>query len=199
MGEVTPNPAASTRVLTLPNILSFARLLSVPVFVWLFLNDRENAGWVLYAVGAWSDFFDGWIARKTNSVSELGKLLDPFADRVLIVALAIMLVARDILPWPLAVAIIGRDVLLLAAAAVLEKRKVPRIAVNFVGKTATAALLAGLTLLAYSETTFPWARYGDDVGLGFTILGAVLYWVAAGMYARVALARPRPPATGEVP
>ena len=178
--------SASRRLWTIPNVLSFLRLASVPVFVWLFVSGRENAAVVLYAVGAWTDFFDGVIARRFDQVSELGKLLDPLADRVLIFALAVALVARDVLPLWLALVVVIRDVLVLSVFPALERRKVPRIAVNFTGKTATACLLFGLTLLAWSETTFPVAGSTGDVGLGFTIAGAVLYWVATFMYAREA-------------
>lgn len=167
-------------------MLSILRLLSVPVFVWLFVSDRENAAVILYAAGALTDFFDGVIARKFDQVSEIGKLLDPLADRILIVALVVALVARDALPLWLAIAIVGRDVLLLSVFPLLERRKVPRIAVNFTGKSATASLLVGLTLLAYSETTFPAQGIADEIGFGFTLLGAVLYWAAAAMYARAA-------------
>ena len=175
--------------LTIPNVLSLLRLGSVPVFLWLFLTDRENAAVILYAAGAWTDFFDGLIARRFNQVSELGKLLDPLADRVFIVALAVALVARDVMPLALAIAIIGRDVLLLSIFPLLERRKVERIAVNFTGKTATAALLFGLTWLAFSQTTFADEVFVEVIGIGFVILGAVLYWVAAGMYAREAMRR----------
>ena len=201
MTDTLPSPVTggSDRILTIPNVISFARLASVPVFVWLFVSGRENAGWLLYAIGAWSDFFDGFIARRTNQVSELGKILDPVADRVLIIALAVALVARDVLAWPLALVIIARDVLIVAFAPLLERRGMQRIAVNFIGKTATAALLAGLSLLAYSETTFPWADSGDDIGIWFTIVGAVLYWVAGALYAREASRRLRDLTGGVTP
>ena len=192
-----PAPAASNRVLTIPNMISFTRLASVPVFVWLFISGRENAGWILYAVGAFSDFLDGYIARRTNQVSELGKILDPVADRVLIMALTFALIARDVLPWGLALAIILRDVLIVVVAPILERRKMERLSVSFVGKTATAALLVGLTSLAYSETTFPAADFGDDFGIWFVILGAILYWVAAALYAKEALQRLKTMASGE--
>ena len=177
---------AARRLWTIPNVLSLLRLASVPVFVWLFVSDRENAAVVLYAVGAWTDFFDGVIARRFDQVSEIGKLLDPLADRILIIALVVALVARDVLPLWLAIAIVARDVLLLSVFPILERRKVPRIAVNFTGKSATASLLVGLTMLAWSETTFPGAGFADELGIVFTALGAVLYWAAAAMYARAA-------------
>jgi cardiolipin synthase (CMP-forming) len=191
MKEVLNEPARAdtNRILTIPNLMSFARLLSVPVFVWLFVSGRENIAWIIYAAGAFSDFLDGYIARRTDQVSELGKILDPVADRVLIVALAIALLADDVLPWGLALAIILRDALIVVVAPILERRGMERMSVSFVGKSATAALLIGLTSLAYSRTTFPGAHYGDDVGLWFVILGAVLYWIAALMYAKEALGR----------
>ena len=199
MKEVLEEPARTdtNRIATIPNLMSFARLLSVPVFVWLFISGRENAGWLLYAAGAWTDFFDGYIARRTNQVSELGKILDPIADRVLIVALAIALLAADVLPWWLALAIILRDVLIAVAAPLLERKGMERMSVSFTGKCATAALLTGLSLLGYSETTFPAAEFGDDIGIWFVVLGAVLYWVAGFMYAREAGRRLRAMTAGD--
>ena len=184
----TEPPSASTAILTVPNVISFARLATVPFFLWLWFAGSREVAVVVYAIGAWTDFLDGFIARRTDSVSELGKLLDPLADRVFIVALAIALVGGGTLPWPLAVAVIARDVVILSLYPLVQKRGVPKIAVNFVGKSATAALLFGLTWLALSETEFGWAGIGDEVGIAFVILGAVLYWIAGGMYARVAIA-----------
>ncbi|HEU4481068.1 MAG TPA: CDP-alcohol phosphatidyltransferase family protein, partial [Actinomycetota bacterium] len=146
---VAAGPPASERFLTVPNVLSLLRLASVPVFVWLFASGRENAAVILYAAGAWTDFFDGYIARLTGSVTELGKLLDPLADRVFIVALCIALVLRDTLPLWLALTIVVRDLIVLSLFPALERRRIERIRVNFVGKCATAALLFGLTLLAW--------------------------------------------------
>jgi cardiolipin synthase len=188
MRPPTSPPASPTDrgLWTVPNVLSILRLLSVPVFVWLFVSGHENTAVILYAAGAWTDFFDGVIARRFDQVSEIGKLLDPLADRILIIALVVALVARDVLPLWLAIAIVARDVLLLSVFPLLERRKVPRIAVNFTGKTATAALLFGLTCLAWSETTFPGAAIADELGTAFTVLGAVLYWAAAAMYAQAA-------------
>ena len=187
MDTTTDPSSASDAVLTVPNVISFVRLLTVPFFLWLwFAGDRE-IGVVVYGVGASTDFLDGFIARRTGQVSELGKLLDPLADRIFILALAVALVGGGVLPWPLAVAVIGRDVILLSLYPLVQKRGVPKIAVNFVGKSATAALFFGLTWLALSETDFGWADIGDEVGIAFVVLGAVLYWVAGAMYARIAL------------
>lgn len=185
------------RVLTVPNILSAARLATVPIFLYLFLSGREEAAVILYGAGAWTDFFDGYIARRLGQVSELGKLLDPLADRVFIIALAVALVAVDALPWRLAAAIVVRDVVLLGVWPLFERRGVGRIQVNFIGKTATASLLFGLTWLALSETDFVWASFSAVVGMVFVVAGTVLYYVSAGMYARVAYSKIKAPSAHE--
>lgn len=179
-------PAGEGRILTIPNVLSLARLAAVPVFVWLFVTGREDAAVLLYALAAWTDFFDGYIARRTDSVTELGRLLDPLADRIFIAALAIALVATGALDLWLAAVIVGRDLVILAAYPFVQKGLATKIRVNFTGKSATAALLLGLTLLAVGETSLSWVSAVDEVGRAFVWLGAVLYWVSGAMYARSA-------------
>ena len=184
-----PLESSERRVLTIPNVLSLIRLASVPVFIWLFVDDREEAAVIIFAAGAWTDFFDGYIARRTGSITQLGKLLDPLADRAVIVALAIALVATEALSLWLAATIVVRDVLVLSLFPALDRRGMRRIPVNFVGKTATALLLLGLTLMAWSETSWPLTDVFGDIGLVITVAGAALYWVAGYLYAREALGR----------
>ena len=181
----------SNRVLTVPNALSAIRLATVPVFLYLFISGREEAAVIVYGAGAWTDFFDGYIARRLGQESELGRLLDPLADRIFIVALALALVAVGALPWWLTAVIVARDVVLLSLWPLFERRGVGRIRVNFIGKTATASLLFGLTWLALSETDFGWASFSDEIGIVFVVAGAVLYYVSAGMYARDAYSKIR--------
>jgi cardiolipin synthase len=176
---------------TIPNALSLLRLASVPFFVGLFVAGAESAAVVLYGVGAITDFFDGYLARRWGQISEFGRLLDPLADRVFIVALAAALIARGALPWWLAAAIVLRDIILLSLWPLFERRRAGRIAVNFTGKTATALLLFGLLWLAVGETGWVASRDLRPLGLGSTIAGAALYWVAAVMYAREAVRRLR--------
>ncbi|MBW3594629.1 MAG: CDP-alcohol phosphatidyltransferase family protein [Actinobacteria bacterium] len=185
--STTEAPDTSRAIVTIPNLISAARLATVPFFLWLWFAGSTEVAVVVYAIGASTDFVDGFVARRTGAISELGKLLDPLADRIFILALAIALVGDGTLPWPLALAVIARDIAILSLYPLVQKRGVPKIAVNFVGKSATAALFFGLTWLALSQTDFGVAEIGDEVGIGFVILGAVLYWVAGVMYARLAL------------
>ena len=180
-------PDDMDRIFTIPNVLSFLRVASVPVFVWLFVNDRTDAAVLLYAAGAWTDFFDGWIARRFDQVTELGKLLDPLADRIFIAALVVALVATDVVPLWVALLIVGRDVLILALYPVVHRGALQKIRVNFIGKSATAALLVGLTGLAIVQTSLTWGHWFEVPGWVSVVVGAVLYWVSGAMYAREAL------------
>jgi cardiolipin synthase (CMP-forming) len=181
----TPQGAAiSDGWLTVPNVLSGLRLATVPVFVGLFIAGHTNAAVIIYGCAAWTDFFDGLIARRLGQVSELGKFLDPLADRIYILALALMLVVKGTLVWWLALIVIARDVLVLSVYPMVGRRGLGKIPVNFAGKSATAFLLFGLTWLAVSATSVSWHRFAHQVGFALVVVGAVLYWVAAYMYAR---------------
>jgi cardiolipin synthase len=180
---------ASKRIASLPNVISALRLSTVPLFVWLFSSGRENAAVLIYMGAAGSDFLDGYIARRTGAITELGQLLDPLADRVFIIALAMALVGRSTLPRWLALVIVGRDLAVLTAWPLLELRRVPRIPVNVVGKAATALLLIGLSALALSETTYGRGRVTGPLGRAATLGGTVAYWAAAALYARAARTR----------
>lgn len=174
-----------SRLLTVPNVLSTLRLAIVPLFVWLFVTRREEAAVVLYGLGASTDWLDGYIARRTGQITELGRLLDPLADRIYIAALVVALTIRSVLPLWLAVGIVGRDALLLALFPLVDRKASARIRVNFIGKTATASLLVGLTCLALSETSFG-GRAWEPIGFSLVVVGFVLYWISGIMYARVA-------------
>ncbi len=174
-----------SRLLTVPNVLSALRLALVPLFVWLFVTGREEAAVALYGVGASTDWLDGYIARRTGQITELGRLLDPLADRIYIAALVVALTIRGVLPLWLALGIVGRDALLLALFPFVDRRATSRIRVNFIGKSATASLLVGLTSLALSQTSFG-GRVWEQIGLILVVVGFVLYWISGALYARVA-------------
>ena len=114
------NPTASgpsSRVLTVPNGISAARIALIPVFVALIIDhDTTTAGLVLFAIVVATDWVDGTIARRTGQVSDVGKILDPVADRLAIAAGLIALVLRGIFPLWAAAAILARDLTVLLSA-----------------------------------------------------------------------------------
>lgn len=173
----------SNRVLTVPNALSFLRLLGVPVFLYLLVQKAD--GWALFvlAASAVTDYLDGKIARTFGLVSRLGQLLDPIADRLYIVSTLGGLAWRDIIPWWLVIVILGRDVLLSGVMLILKRAGQTGLPVHVVGKAATLNLLYAFPLLLLSSFEGPMGTVGKVVGWGFAWWGVYLYWLAAALYA----------------
>lgn len=175
------------RVLTVANAISFLRLLGLPLFVWLLFVPEAlgKAFAVLVVVGA-TDWVDGYVARRFDQVTKLGKLLDPVIDRGLIATVGISLLVAGMLPWPVVVAILGRDALLLLGS-LLFLRSVPEIAVTKTGKTATAALLVGLPGFLLGHMDWPGREPFLVAAWSFTLVGVVGYWAAGAQYVRAVL------------
>lgn len=179
------DPGAQTvhrRVLTVPNAITAVRLAGLPLFVWLMLGPATYglAFAVLVAIGA-TDWIDGYVARRFNQVSRLGKALDPLIDRVLLATAALTLLAVGFLPWSIALAIVGRDLVLLGAALVMF-RGIPAIPVSRTGKLATACLLIGVPGFLLANMDWPGARTFTLIAWAFTLVGLVAYYVGGVQY-----------------
>lgn len=172
------------RVLTLPNVLSIARLFGVPLFLWLVLVPEKD-GWALVVlmVAGVTDWLDGKLARTLDQASKLGQILDPVADRLYILAVVIGLALRDIIPWWLAVMLPMRDILLFSLVPFLRTRGYSALPVHFLGKAATASLLYAFPLLLLGDSEGRLATLADVFGWAFAIWGTGLYWWAGILYA----------------
>jgi cardiolipin synthase (CMP-forming) len=176
--------ASVDRILTVPNVLSTVRILLIPVFVVLLLRHHtEAAGLLLLAGVVATDWVDGYVARHTGQVSNLGKLLDPVADRLAIGAALVTLVVRHAVPLWAALLVLVRDGAILVVGLALLAGTGLRIDVRWVGKLATFWLMCGFPLVA-------WGNFGlalHDVALpaGWTLfgLGIAAYYAAAVAYA----------------
>ncbi|MEE8245794.1 MAG: CDP-alcohol phosphatidyltransferase family protein [Alphaproteobacteria bacterium] len=105
--------------MSLPNTISLARLLSVPITVWLLLVDELMAAFILFVLAGVSDAVDGFIAKRYDNVTELGSYLDPIADKTLLVAVYITLGLQDHLPLWLVILVVSRDLLIIGGAVLL--------------------------------------------------------------------------------
>jgi cardiolipin synthase (CMP-forming) len=170
-------------VLTVPNLLSFLRLAGVPLFLYLVLGPRED-GWaiIVLAVAGFTDWLDGQIARRTGQITELGKVLDPVADRLYILAVLFALAVRDVIPWWLAIIIPLRDVLLAALLPVLRRHGYGPLPVHFLGKAATFCLMYAFPLLFLGDGEGIWADAATIMGWAFALWGTGLYWWAGLLY-----------------
>jgi cardiolipin synthase len=161
------------------------------VFLWL-LFDRENrvgAALLLAGLGC-TDWVDGYLARHLNQVSELGKVLDPTADRILLGTVVISLLLEGSVPAIVGWGVLVREVLVSAAVLALAAAGARRIDVQWAGKAGTLCLMVSFPLYMMG-TPGPWGRPASVVAWGFALAGLVLQWYAAAMYvplARQALA-----------
>lgn len=179
------------RVLTVPNLVSFARLATVPVFWWLLLamEDLTSATIVLIAVGM-TDWIDGYLARRLDQVSRLGAVLDPVADRVMIASAVIGGLIVGALPLLVAIPLLVREVVMAVVTVILVIRGSQVLEVRYLGKLATFILYGAIP-------SFYLAAAGilEDLFLPLAwltgVVGLTLYWTVLVQYlgdARSALA-----------
>jgi CDP-diacylglycerol--glycerol-3-phosphate 3-phosphatidyltransferase len=161
----------------LPNALTLARLALIPVFVALMVNAGDAPSWpagIIFGVAGVTDQVDGFLARRWHVESRFGKIADPLADRLMIDAAVILLVAYGRLPWAGLVVIIARDLLLLAGWRVLAPRGID-LDVNVIGKGATWLLYAaiGFRIVTHDHTSWPLVLFW--IGLGAAVVAALFY------------------------
>lgn len=171
------------RVLTVPNVISLARLGLIGVFLYLMLVARADGPAVatLMLSGA-SDWVDGKLARLLDQSSALGALLDPAIDRLYMVAIPIVFGVRGMVPWWIIGTLLARDVLLAAVLPVLRSRGLIALPVIYIGKAGTFALMSAFPLILLGQWDALWSRVVLSVGWAFLIWGLGMYLWAFMLY-----------------
>jgi len=168
--------------MTLPDQLTFARLLAVPVVVVLFAwNFPDHAYWAtaVFVVAMATDQVDGWLARRWNQTSAFGTLLDPIADKVLVMAALVMLVAEGVAPAWMVAAIVAREFLVSGLRlAAIEKGIV--IAARDLGKLKTWGQALAVAIGGMAAA----GAWSSDVAWWALLIAVVLTWVSGLDYAR---------------
>ena len=185
----------SNKIFTIPNVISFIRLCLVPAFLVLLFNGYDLLATVLFALAAGTDWIEGQIARRTNSVSRLGQLLDPAVDRILMISGVVALLCVGRLPLWIILVVVIRDLFLLSAGGFILFRYKVRVPVVYAGKVATTFLFVGFAGLLLN---FPMVSglgvcdlwwlpgfNGDPVswGIWFVYAGLVLALITTAIYA----------------
>ena len=174
-------------ILTVPNLISIARLGCIPWFMWLLfgVEDRMWAALLLGGLGA-TDWVDGWAARRLGQVSELGKILDPTADRLLLLVAVPCLLVDGTIPGWFALTVLVREVLVGAATLALAALGAQRIDVSWWGKTGTFALLWAVPCFLAGESRMPVDEAFTVMAWVFGLPGLAIAWWAAFAYLPVA-------------
>ncbi len=174
-------------MLTVPNLLSVARLGGLAVFCWLLFGSRHPvaAAVVLACTGA-TDFLDGFVARRFNQVSNLGKILDPTADRIVVGTSVIAIVVFHAVPLWLGLVVIVREVLVSGAVLGLAALGAKRIDVIWAGKAATFGLMVCFPLFLLTDGAAAWQHALRDVTWVGIVPILALAWIAALSYVPLA-------------
>src|SRR3954452_12893703 len=182
--QTAPAPTiASDRIWTIPNIISFVRLLGVPLFLYLLLGPHHDvAALVVLAIGGTTDWVDGFVARRLGQVSRLGEVLDPVPDRLYILPALIGLTVRDVVPWWLTIALLAREAVLGVALLLLRRHGYGPPPVHYVGKTGTFVLLVAFPVMLLARAVPSIETWAGPIGWGLAWWALGLYWVAAVLY-----------------
>lgn len=172
------------KIWNVPNALTMVRMLLIPVYWVLFMNDHRYIALAVFALASLTDLLDGYIARKYHLVTDFGKLMDPLADKLMVISVMLSLALKGLAPWPALLILLCKEGLMVLGGAVLLKKGVVVYA-NKMGKAAQATVVAGLLLCFFGE----WL----EKNLGFPLHRAVIWCAVAltlcalGVYARNAL------------
>jgi cardiolipin synthase len=185
--DATPSPTGGRRIVTVPNAITVVRLACVPVFLWLLLGaDRPAvAAWLLAVLGA-TDWVDGYIARHFDQVSELGKVLDPVADRLLFFVGIGGILATGAVPLPVAVIVLVREVVVGGTTVLLGVLGARRIDVTWFGKAGTFANMVAFPSFLGSHSSLSYRAALGVLAWCTVVPGIVLSYIAATLYVPIA-------------
>ncbi len=161
--------------LTVPNALSVLRILIIPFFAWFFMRDQLAAAVVLLVLSGLSDCVDGFIARRLNQVTELGKMLDPLADKLTQGVVALCLAMKFPVIGPVLLVFILKELVMLCCAIGLLKKKKRPCAAQWYGKVATVMFYVSVALIVVMD------GFLHVEGLAFQVISYVPLILTAAM------------------
>ncbi len=164
--------------LTIPNAVSFVRLLAVPYFWWVLVGqDRVGlAAALIFVIGS-TDWVDGYLARRLDQVSEVGKILDPLADRLMIVSALVGGLVAGVIPGVIGGPLLAREALVAAGAVYMGTRGARQVEVRYLGKLATFLLYGAIPSFYLDSAGFvPW-MFGPAAWISGAVGLFLYYWV----------------------
>nr|WP_122013187.1 CDP-alcohol phosphatidyltransferase family protein [Maliibacterium massiliense] len=179
MSEKKPN--IWDNVWTVPNILSMIRLLLIPLAVYFFYLDWPMAALGVYVFASATDLVDGYIARHYNQISPLGKLLDPLADKLMLITVLWCLGARGDTPMWVAYVVIIKELAMIVGGGFMYKKLDTVVYANWLGKGATATFTVAVILSFFHDMVAPVDTVLMYVALGVSIV-AMLFYAYSNLY-----------------
>ncbi len=182
-------------VYNLPNLLTWMRILAIPLFVGIFYlpptvmspENQNLVATIIFSGAALTDWLDGYLARVLDQMSEFGAFLDPVADKLMVTAALIVLVYLDRLGAPIALIIIGREITVSALREWMAQiGKSKSVAVSFLGKIKTASQMIAIPLLLYHDNIGEYFN-AHEIGTWFIYVAAILTLWSMVYYLKAAI------------
>ena len=159
-----------TDIWNVPNVLTMLRLALIPVFVALFATGHEKLALLTFLVASFTDFLDGYLARKHNQITAFGKLMDPLADKVMVCTALLCQGIQGVFPWTAIAIVMGKELLMVLGGVFMLRNDVV-VYSNMLGKLAQCCFILALTLSFFHAEFLAW---------GFP-LDRIILWVSVGM------------------
>ncbi len=176
------------KIWNVPNALTMLRMALIPVFWYFMMDGRLYAGLAVFAAASLTDIADGYIARKYDLITDFGKLMDPLADKLMVISMMTSLAIKGIAPWLALAIILAKEAAMVAGGAILYKHHVVVYAI-WIGKLAQATVVCALISCFFHEPL--------QNALGFPLhtallwLGVALTLCALGVYMKQAIGQYR--------
>ncbi len=173
------------RILTLPNLITLIRILLIPVFVYVSWSRNRLiwGGFLLGLIGA-TDWIDGYLARKLNQTSTVGKIIDPSADRVLLIAAGIVSFHENLIPTWLLIVIFAREIAVSSVVGTVAVKFKKRLDVVYYGKAGTLLMMFGFPFFVFAGANTAYAIDFKVAGYFFMLPGLAILFLALASYGR---------------
>ena len=184
-GDLGQSTQSQDRIVTLPNLITTIRILMIPVFVFLGWGRTHLiwSGLFLGIIGA-TDWIDGYLARRLHQTSTLGKVIDPSADRLLLIAAGIVAFHQDLIPTWLLIVIFAREIAVSAVVGTVALKYKTRLDVVYYGKAGTLLMMFGLPFFVFAGAKTDYVNYFTVLGYVFMIPGLAILFLALASYSR---------------
>ncbi len=172
------------KIWNVPNALTMLRMAMIPVFWYFMMEDRLYAALIVFVAASLTDVADGFIARKYDLITDFGKLMDPLADKLMVISMMASLAIKGIAPWPALAIILAKETAMVTGGVILYRHQVVVYSI-WIGKLAQAAVVCGLISCFFHE----WLQntLGFPAHLALLWLGVALTLCALGVYMRQAI------------
>lgn len=158
-------------IFTIPNILSYLRILLIVPFVRFFLQSRYEMAAIMIVISGLTDCVDGFLARRLNQITQLGKMLDPVADKLTLLAVAVCLSIMKPIIFPVVSILAIKDILMLIGASMLLKKHIMPVAAAWYGKLGTICFYVSIAAIVTFELVLKFEN--------FTVISFILLSITA--------------------